>query len=85
MEKDARRHKRNYRYTKNILNNCSQYLKKGGYLVYSTCSIFIEENQNIIEDFLSKNDEFEIMENSVVNFLPDNEKDGFYICKLRKK
>lgn len=68
-----------------ILNNCSKYLKKGGYLVYSTCSIFAEENDKIINEFLEKNNEFEIFKNSVINFLPDTEKDGFYICKLRKK
>lgn len=70
---------------KKILENCSKYLKKGGYLVYSTCSIFREENEEIIYEFLSKNDKFEIFENNVVNFLPDEEKDGFFICKLRKK
>ena len=44
----------------NILNNCSKYLKKGGELVYSTCSIFKEENENIVEEFVSKNPDFYI-------------------------
>lgn len=44
----------------NILNNCSKYLKKGGELVYSTCSIFKEENENIVEEFVSKNPNFYI-------------------------
>ncbi len=70
---------------KKILENCSKYLKRGGYLVYSTCSIFREENEEIIYEFLSKNDEFEIFENNIINFLPNEEKDGFFICKLRKK
>ena len=70
---------------KKILENCAKYLKKGGFLVYSTCSILIQENEKIINDFLSKNDEFEIFENNVINFLPDEERDGFFICKLRKK
>lgn len=68
-----------------ILNNCSKYLKDGGYLVYSTCSILKEENEEIIEKFLKENKEFEIFENTIINFLPDEEKDGFFICKLREK
>ena len=37
-----------------ILNTCSKYLKKGGNLVYSTCSIFKQENEDIIEQFIKK-------------------------------
>lgn len=70
---------------KTILENCSKYLKKGAVLVYSTCSIFKEENEDIINDFLSKNDDFEIVENGIYNIIPDEEKDGFFICKLQKK
>ena len=43
-----------------ILNNCSKYLKKGGKLVYSTCSIFKSENIDIIDEFLKNNIDFEI-------------------------
>lgn len=47
---------------KEILKTCSKYLKKGGRLVYSTCSILKEENENIIEEFLKENKNFEIEE-----------------------
>lgn len=70
---------------KTILNNCSKYLKKEGDLVYSTCSIFKEENENIIKEFLEKNCNFEIKSNTIINIIPDEEKDGFFICKLHKK
>ena len=85
---------------KDILQNCSKYLKKGGELVYSTCSILKEENEKIIEDFLAKNNNFEIVkidkleQNFFKRFLKhscyiqvyQNEKtDGFFICKIRKK
>lgn len=68
-----------------ILENCSKYLKKNGVLVYSTCSILKEENEEIISKFLDKNKSFEIAKNSVINIIPDEEKDGFFICKLHKK
>ena len=38
-----------------IINNCSKYVKKGGYLYYSTCSILSEENEKIIQKFLENN------------------------------
>ena len=44
----------------NILNTCSKYLKEGGELVYSTCSIFKKENRDIILKFLNENSNFEI-------------------------
>ena len=43
---------------KQILENCSRYLKKGGELVYSTCSILKEENENIINNFLKVHENF---------------------------
>ena len=64
-----------------ILNTCSKYLKKGGELVYSTCSIFRKENRDIIFKFLKENPDFEIEEISDVlknkakfflNYLVDN-------------
>lgn len=81
----------------NILETCSKYLKSNGQLIYSTCSIFVEENDKIIDKFLQKNRDFiyakiEIpnIENNVgdlnkIQLYQDNEKDGFFICKLQKK
>ena len=84
---------------KTILQNCSEYLKEGGELVYSTCSILQEENENIISDFLKKNKNFKITpipineknmfyqyrENAgYLKVYPNKEIDGFFICKIKK-
>ena len=83
-----------------IIENCSKYLKKGGQLVYSTCSIMQKENQNIINEFLKKNPNFEIcdyneiknskiekylVDKKYIKIYPNNVNDGFFICKLYKK
>ena len=40
-----------------VLSTCARYLKKGGALYYSTCSIFQEENDDIVGKFLKNNEE----------------------------
>lgn len=74
---------------KEILNSCSKYLKENGELVYSTCSILKDENEEIIKEFLKKNKNFEAIEISgkqqYIQLYQDKENDGFFICKLKKK
>ena len=45
----------------NILASASKLLKKGGRLVYATCSLLREENQSIVENFLSTHAEFKLL------------------------
>lgn len=71
----------------NILQVCSKYLKRGGELVYSTCSILKEENEDIIEKFLEEErsgtkTHFELI--CKTNILPNSQTDGFFICKIKK-
>lgn len=41
-----------------ILTNCSRYVKRGGYLVYSTCTVFDNENGQNVRKFLKEHDDF---------------------------
>jgi 16S rRNA (cytosine967-C5)-methyltransferase len=43
-----------------ILQNSSTAVKKGGYLIYCTCSLLPEENENIVDDFLTMNTNFSL-------------------------
>ncbi len=42
-----------YELQKKIISNVSKYVKKGGYLVYSTCTINRKENEDAIKEFMS--------------------------------
>ena len=62
-----------------ILENSSKYVKKTGRLIYSTCTLGKEENQNIIEEFIKNNTEFNITYQK--EYYPNVDKtDGFYVC-----
>ena len=65
----------------NILEICSKYVRKGGRLVYSTCSILKEENDDIIDKFLKDNINFRKNGESK-KIYTDDKNDGFYICLL---
>lgn len=45
-----------------ILENASSYLRDGGTLVYSTCSITVEENEGVVAHFLDNHPEFKLVE-----------------------
>lgn len=67
-----------------MLINASQYVKHGGIISYSTCTINPEENERNVERFLKDNDQFEKMEERL--FLQGvDETDGFYYCILKRK
>jgi len=66
---------------KEILNESKDYTSK--YLVYSTCSLFKEENENQIKEFLEKNKNFKLIEEK--RFDPSLEyKTGFYYAIMEK-
>lgn len=54
-----------------ILKNASSAVRPGGVLVYATCSVFREENENIIENFLNFHFDFELDKNRCI-LLKDN-------------
>lgn len=85
---------------KQILDTCSKYLKKGGVLVYSTCSILKEENEDVVNEFLEENENFEMEKieleennyfkkfcknNKFLQVYQSEKSDGFFICKMIKK
>lgn len=78
-----------------ILENVSKYLKKGGILLYSTCTILEEENGQVVTAFLKRHPEFDTedfsighlrSENGLYSFWPNVDgSDGFFVAKLRKR
>jgi len=83
---------------KEILANAAKALKPGGILVYSTCSIEIEENQSIIKAFLMDNPEFSVElankiidekycdDDGFVSILPfKHQISGSFAVRLKKK
>ncbi|MBN2515457.1 MAG: 16S rRNA (cytosine(967)-C(5))-methyltransferase RsmB [Deltaproteobacteria bacterium] len=54
---------------KKILHSAARYPKKGGIIVYCTCSIESEENENVVRDFLSTHPDYRQMTpHAIMNF-----------------
>ena len=85
---------------KSILDACAKCVRPGGRLVYSTCTILPEENQNQVRAFIERHPEFEMDEN--VNYLPEvlrshaesgmisilpnrDGMEGFFIARMRRR
>ena len=67
-----------------ILDTVATYVKKGGTLIYSTCTIHKAENAGNVAWFVKKYPEFELI--SSEQMFPGGEyHDGFFIAKLRRK
>ena len=79
-----------------ILENAARYVRPGGTLVYSTCTILPEENEQVSDAFLADHPDFE----KVPFVLPEpvggtdgqltlwpqrHGTDGFYICRMKRQ
>ena len=67
----------------NILQNYSKILKKGGKMVYATCSILPSENVEQVRKFLAENTEFALVKEE--NIMPSDGYDGFYMALIERK
>ncbi len=80
-----------------ILTNQARYVKSGGVLLYSTCTLVRKENEGVVEKFLSNNPDFYTEPlplpgvfghntSGMLALVPgEYDTDGFFICRLRRK
>lgn len=67
-----------------ILSACADYVKRGGMLVYSTCTVSRRENEAQTESFLRERDDFELIDERRIMPHTDGT-DGFYIARFGRK
>ena len=79
-----------------ILKNQVRYVKPGGVLIYSTCTLVRAENEGVLEQFLAENPDFKLEPLPLPAVFPENESgmlllvpgqydtDGFFISRLRR-
>ena len=65
-----------------ILSTVQAYVKKGGQLLYSTCSLSFKENEEN-RDFILKNFPFTLIKEE--KFMPGEPSDGFYLALFQRK
>jgi 16S rRNA (cytosine967-C5)-methyltransferase len=80
-----------------ILYKQAEYVKPGGVLMYSTCTLVRAENEDVVNTFLAHNKEFYLEPLALPAPLPENttgmltlvpgqyDTDGFFIARLRRK
>ena len=79
-----------------ILKNQASYVRPGGVLLYSTCTLLKAENEGVVEAFLRENTDFYLEKLPLPHNFPENETgmlalvpgqydtDGFFIARLRR-
>lgn len=82
---------------RSILENAGRYVRPGGDLLYSTCTILKRENEDIVHDFLASHREYDLVPLDLPEGLLEQETgmltlyqgidhcDGFFLCHMRKK
>ncbi len=80
-----------------ILENQARYVKQGGVLLYSTCTLLKRENEEVVSAFLERNKDFVTEKLPLPEMFPKNktgmltlipgqyDTDGFFICRMRRK
>lgn len=79
-----------------ILENAAKYVAPGGRLIYSTCTILPEENEQVTDAFLLSNPNFEREKFLLPNLKEETDgqitlwpqrqgTDGFYICRMKRR
>ena len=80
-----------------ILNNQARYVRPGGTLLYSTCTLAYRENEGVVEKFLEEHPEFKLQDLPLPSTIKETSKgmlrlipgqydtDGFFICCMRRE
>ena len=79
-----------------ILQNQARYVKPGGVLMYSTCTLLRRENEDVVKSFLAEHPQFSLEALTLPKVFPENttgmltlipgeyDTDGFFICRMRR-
>ena len=68
---------------KKLIETACQYVKPGGVLLYCTCTVLKEENDDIVSAFLASHSDFSVISCEQI-LTSENGESGFYICKMKR-